>query len=417
MALEDLQFPPGFLFGAATSAHQVEGNALNQWSEWELKNADRLAQEAATKSWPPEILARTPSPLQKENYISASACDHYNRFEEDFDIAKTLGHNAHRFSIEWSRIEPSEGHFDETAIDHYRKVVRAIRNRGMEPMITLWHWTNPLWLQAQGGVLAKKFPTCFARYARRMAQELGTDANLWMTLNEPTSVIINGYMRGLWPPQKKSMWHAWRAAHNLARAHRMGYAAIHEMLVSAEVGFGHVMSFIEPFSSSWKDRLAAKALDYFLNVYFLHLTKRAYDYLAIQYYFHEKVQFPHTRRNENAVVSDMGWEVYPEGIYHLIMSLKKYAKPIYITENGLADADDSRRPAFIENHLRMILRAIAEGAFVRGYFHWSLLDNFEWDKGFWPRFGLVAVDYQTHTRTIRPSALRYAEIIRSQKKS
>lgn len=412
---ENLKFPPDFWFGAATSSHQIEGNTVNQWSEWETANAERLAAEAATKTWSPEILARTPSPLQKENYISGTACDHYNRFEEDFDIAEQLGHTMHRFSIEWSRIEPQKGVFSERETGHYRKVLRALRKRNIEPFVTLWHWTNPVWLEAEGGVLAKKFPFYFARYARYIAEQLGADARYWMTLNEPTSVIGHSYMRTDWPPQHGSIVSAWRAAKNLARAHRAGYAAIHEVLKSAEVGWAHAMHYIEPASRSLLDRLAAAVREYFSNTYFMRLAGSCQDYMAVQYYFHDRVVFPGKTKNENGIVSDMGWEIYPEGIYHVLMRLKKYGKPIYVTENGLADADDSRRAQFIENHLAMVSRAIAEGADVRGYLYWSLLDNFEWAHGFWPRFGLVAIDYQTLARTIRPSALRYAEIIRSQK--
>ncbi len=392
------KFPEGFLWGAATSAHQVEGDNHNDWSEWEQENAMRLSQESGGK-YPPE------------NYISGRACDHYNRYEEDFDIAKSLSHNAQRFSIEWSRIEPEEGKFDEREIEHYRKVLHALRARGLEPFVTLWHWTLPLWMRDKGGVESKEFPKFFTRYAERMVREFRDDVQFWVTLNEPTSVIYNAYFRDVWPPQRKSFSAALRVYHMLARAHTSAYVAIHNAAPQAQVGFANIMSYIEPASLGILDKLAARWADFFTNKYFLRLTGDSHDFYALQYYFYRKIIFPGRDINRPVWTNDMGWGIYPEGIYHLLLRLKKYGKPIYITENGVADVRDVHRTKFIKEHLAQIQRAIAEGADVRGYFYWSLLDNFEWDKGFWPRFGLVEVDYTAMERKIRPSAHAYARII------
>ncbi len=167
----EYKFPAGFFWGAATSSHQVEGGNVNDWSEWEKANAQRLAKEAKQK-WQPWQQERFPEMFDPQNYISGRACDHYNRHEEDFDIAKQLGHNAHRFSIEWSRVEPEEGKFNEEAIEHYRKVILSLRARGFEPFVTLWHWTNPLWIHDIGGPENKKFPLYFSRYAKYVDDEL-----------------------------------------------------------------------------------------------------------------------------------------------------------------------------------------------------------------------------------------------------
>jgi beta-glucosidase/6-phospho-beta-glucosidase/beta-galactosidase len=255
-----------FFFGAATSSHQVEGNNRNDWSGWERANAARLA--GVSKKYP------------EENYISGRACDHYHRFREDFDITKSLGHNAHRFSVEWSRIEPEEGKFD-----------------------------------------------------------------------------------------------------------------------ACEIG-----GFVNDLLVQLADKLR--------NFRFLDRIRRESDFIGFNYYFHNRVDGGFNK-NKNDAVSDMGWEICPEGIYHVLKKLKKYHLPIYITENGLADAYDLQRASFITQHISWMQKAMDEGVDVRGYFHWSLLDNFEWDKGFWPRFGLVAVDYQTLERTIRPSALVYKKIVDS----
>lgn len=407
---DKLQFPKGFLWGAATSAHQVEGDTHNNWSVWEKENAERLAKEAKEK-WSYTQMEQFPEMLQAENYISGRACDHFNRFEEDFELAKSLGHNAHRFSIEWSRIETEEGNFNEQAIEHYREVVLSLKSKGLEPFVTLWHWTNPVWLEKKGGCECKDFPLYFARFAKIMSASLKDEVKFWVTLNEPTSVIANSYMQGNWPPQKKSVWAALKVYNVLAEAHSKAFDTIHKMQPDAQVGFANIMTFFEPFNpNSFWDKLALRVGEYFSNQKFLNLTKGKHDFLALQYYFHKKIQFPFTTKNDNAVVSDMGWEIYPEGLYRLLKWLSNYNLPIYITENGLADAKDTRREQFIKASLSWVHQAIQEGADVRGYFYWSLLDNFEWDKGYWPRFGLIEVDFETQKRFVRPSAHVYAKI-------
>lgn len=408
-------FPKNFLWGAATSAHQVEGGNHNDWSEWESQNAERLAANAEKNfghlaSWP----AVREQATRPENYISGAACDHYHRFREDFDIAKQLGHNAHRFSIEWSRIEPEEGKFDEREIEHYREVIAALRERGMEPFVTLWHWTLPIWLRDKGGVESKEFPRYFVRYSEKVVSALKDHVTFWMTLNEPTSVIGQSYARKEWPPQRGSWSAALRVFSVLARAHRDAYKAIHGIQPGARVGFANILCFMEP-ASRWNplDRFSVVLSRFWTNHYFFWLTgKDTHDYIAVQNYFHNRVAFPRRLRNENKKVSDMGWELYPESLYYLLKEWGKLNKPVYITEHGLADAGDVNRAWYIRDAIENIERAIAEGVDVRGYFHWSLLDNFEWDKGFWPRFGLVEIDHENALeRKIRPSAREYKKII------
>ena len=408
-----LYFPKDFLWGAATSAHQVEGNNHNDWSEWEKENVPRLAREAESvfshvPGWKERFGAEAADP---QNYISGAAADHYHRYEQDFDIAKSLGHNAHRFSIEWSRIEPEEGKFDEKAVEHYRAVLLALRERGIEPFVTLWHWTLPLWLAKQGGILAPDFVSCFERYSRLIAKRLEDLVTFWITLNEPTSVIGSSYIAGIWPPQKKSLFAAYRVFHTLADAHKRAYHSIHEIDPQAQVSFANVFQSFVPYrKKSFIDSLSVRVARFFTNGYMLRLTRGHHDFLTVQYYFHTRLKLINRTHNVDHPESDLGWEIYPEGLYHILKWLKNFDLPIYITENGLADAQDIRRDAFIRNHLKWVHKAIEEGADVRGYLHWSLLDNFEWDKGFWPRFGLVAVDYTTQKRTIRPSAIVYAKI-------
>ncbi len=416
MSSKNLKFPEGFLWGAATSAHQVEGGNRNDWTEWEKKNAERLADEAETK-WQArktgQPSSKFPEMNEAQNYISGKACDHYNRYEEDFDIAKSLNLNAFRISIEWSRIEPEEGKFDEQEIEHYRQVLEAIRTRGMEPFVTLWHWTLPLWLSDIGGISNKKFPFYFERFSKKVAKEYHGVVNYWLTMSEPTALIGMGYLSGIWPPQKKNPLLALQVFKNLGRAHNAASKVIHQISSSAQVGFVNILNYFDPFKKkSYLDKLSVIVADYFSNKKFFNLTKNN-DFLAVDYYFHHRLGFPAKKSHARKNITDMGWEIYPEGIYHVLKDLKKYNLPIYITENGLADADDKKREKFIRDHLCWVYKAISEGADVRGYFYWSLLDNFEWDKGFWPRFGLVEMDYKTMGRKIRPSAREYAKICKN----
>ncbi|TSC69538.1 MAG: beta-glucosidase [Parcubacteria group bacterium Gr01-1014_70] len=400
--------PDKFLFGAATSGHQVEGGTHNDWSEWEVENAKIKMQNAKLRRYPDYILQKYPNPLQEENYISGKACDHYNRYEEDFDIAKKLGHNAHRFSIEWSRIEPEEGKFDEKEIEHYRLVVSALRERGMEPFVTLWHWTLPVWLSAKGGVLAKDFPICFEKYARCVASAL-PDARFWITLNEPEIYVFNSYYRSIWPPQKKSVVSFFRATYALNVAHQRAYRVIKNNISDASVGVAVNQSYFESGGGMVNDILKWGA-DRVWNWRFLWYVSGELDFIGLNYYFHNRIDYGFNK-NKNEKISDMGWELYPEGLYHVLLGLKQFQKPIYITENGLADAKDQHRAWFIREHVHYMKKAMDQGADVRGYFYWSLLDNFEWDKGFWPRFGLVEIDYKTMERKIHPSAWEYKKII------
>ena len=408
-----------FFWGAATSSHQVEGGNKNDWSEWEKSEARIAKLQAEIKSpdfkkrFPDYIFEQSPTPAELENYASGQACDHYHRFSEDFNIAKSLSHNAHRFSIEWSRIEPEEGKFDPKEIEHYRQVVNALRERGLEPFLTLWHWTLPIWLAEKGGTKSRQFPAYFERYAKRIADSFGSDVRFWITVNEPEVYSAHSYFKGTWPPQKKSVLAFYRSISNLAEAHRRGYRAIKSAYPAAQIGSALHFVYFESAGGLWNDTLETIA-DRAWNFYFLNRVRHSIDFIGANYYHHNRINFGFNK-NVNASVSDMGWEIYPEGIYHLVHKLNRFSKPIYITENGLADARDAKRSKFTANHIAWVRKAIKEGVNVRGYFHWSLLDNFEWDKGFWPRFGLVEIDYKTLERKIRPSAWEYKEIIDASK--
>ena len=397
-----LKFPNGFLWGASTSAHQVEGGNFNSWSEWEKKNAQKLAKKAKTyyQKWQVE---KFPEMLNKENYISGIACDHYKRFKEDFYLAKSLNHNAHRFSIEWSRIEPEEGKINQGEIEHYRRVLIALKERGLEPFVTLYHWPLPVWLAQKGGWLNPKAPYYFDRYVKIISENLFNYVNFWITINEPNQFILNSCLRGIWPPQRKNIFKYFKVLNNLAKAHKLAYKALHLIDLDCQVGIAKNQTFFE-------GNFLKYLIGYIHNKCFLNKIKNQQDFIGLNYYFHNRIKRFKFNHNDNENCSDLGWEIYPKGIYYVLKNLKKYNKPIYITENGLADAEDKKREKFIKDHLFWIHKAIQQKIDVKGYLYWSLLDNFEWDKGFWPRFGLIKVDYKTMERKIRPSAYEYAKI-------
>ncbi|XKT74397.1 MAG: glycoside hydrolase family 1 protein [Patescibacteria group bacterium UBA2163] len=378
-----MTFPKDFLWGASTSSYQVEGGIEN--NDWA---------EAAREGRVPE---------------AGLACDHYNRFEEDFDIAKSLGHSAHRFSIEWARIEPEEGVFDEKELDHYKAVVAALRARGIEPFVTIWHWTMPTWLSEKGGITYKEWPELLARYAARVAEHLGDDVTFYITINEPMVVTGVGYLAGTWPPFRKNLFAYLRSVSHVISGHIKSYAAIKNIAPHTKIG---VSKNIIPFhGSNPVGTIFAAIGSWWYNNRYLNHIKGFQDFIAVNHYF-DIVFWENKKKKATYPKSDFGWKLSPLSMYTSLLSLKKYTVPVYVTEHGLADAEDTYRAWFIEESLKGVEQAINEGVDVRGYMHWSLLDNYEWAEGYTMRFGLVHVDHEgDRERTIRESAKRYAEII------
>lgn len=375
-----LKFPKDFLWGAATSAYQVEGGIKN--CDWSLF------------------------------FDAGRASDHYHLFEEDFDLMKKLSLDAYRFSIEWSRIEPRAGEFARKEVEHYRGVLGSLKARGIKSMVTLHHFTLPLWLAKIGGFANKKSVSYFSRFAKKVFDEYGDLVDFWQSFNEPLIYATQGYLGGIWPPRKKNPILFFKVIKNQISAHKQIYKIFHTTRQKAvKLGIAKNNIYFEPFSSSSPlDKVSSSLADYFWNRYFLEKIRNELDFIGLNYYFHNKVKFPYQNKNENKVISDLGWEIYPQGIYQVLKGLQKYNLPVYITENGLADTKDKKRKDFIKDHLFWVHRAIEEGVDVRGYFHWSLMDNFEWEKGFGPCFGLVEIDYRTLKRKPRPSAHYLAKI-------
>jgi beta-glucosidase len=398
----ELRFPSGFLWGAATSAHQVEGGNHNNWTDWEAKNLHHIV----------------------DGTQSGEAADHWHRYGSDYEYLTQMHLGAYRFSVEWSRIEPKAGECDAAALHHYATMLRSLASRGITPMVSLHHFTNPVWIEKLGGWSNPEVVEHFVSFALKVVEEIGEDVQFWCTINEPTVEVGLGYAVGTFPPGQQNLLHFWRARRNMVTAHRQLYEAIHSLYRrrgwgKPQVSFAHHLSYVEPYHRlNPLDRLAAWAYNRINNRYFLDRTSRWLDFVGVNYYFYRRLQFtiggPLIFAREvplpNARASDLGWQVVPEGLYRLCTQLKRLGKPIYVTENGLADAKDKTRQWSLVQHARAMHRAIADGADVRGYFHWSLTDTFEWENGYSARYGLVAVDFSNQKRTPRPSAKLYGQI-------
>jgi beta-glucosidase len=410
--------PAGFLLGTATSAHQVEGgNERNDWALFESQ---------------PGRIAR--------GERCGKADDHWNRIADDVELMTNIGANAYRFSVEWSRVEPVEGTWDDEAWNHYVDEVERLKGAGIVPMVTLLHFTLPAWLSRRGGLTAADFPAAFARFSGEAAARLGARVELYCTLNEPNVAMYNGYVRGVFAPGETSNAAAVAAYAGMLRAHGAAARAIRARNPGARIGLAMNLILFEP--KRWYNlldivvtRFASSAFNWaFLDsVAAARVRFRApgfpsidepnqdlagsLDFVGVNYYRRDLVSFapsqPGLVRNEpgDGDRTDLGWEIHPAGLLTLLREVSlRYGRPIYVTENGLADAGGSRRGAFIKEHLAAVTAAVREGIDVRGYFHWSLLDNFEWAEGFEPRFGLYRVDYATLARTRAPGAEVFAEI-------
>lgn len=400
-------FPNDFLWGASTASYQVEGGNVNDWSEWELANAKKLARSAAKHlSWLPAWKRIRDDAQDPANYVSGKGVDHYRRYEEDFDLLKKLHMNSFRFGIEWSRIEPEEGAWNLEAIQHYHRYLKALRARRITPIMTIWHWTMPTWFTAKGGFESKKNVIYFERFVAKVAEEFGHEVRYVVTLNEPNVYAALGYVTGERPPQIKKPRTFLKVYWNLVRAHRRAYAILKKAEPAMRVGVAMNMSNNQPkHARNPLSLIAAYGSGYFWNRWFLNRVRKQQDFVGINYYNTNYFSgFAH--HNPTTPVNDLGWYMEPEGIFPvLVQAYAHYKKPIIIVENGVADANDRYRKWWIEQTLIALQRALSQGVKIQGYLHWSLLDNFEWESGWWPKFGLVEVDREHGMkRELRASA-------------
>lgn len=410
---ESFHFPKHFLWGAATSAHQVEGGNHNNWTVWELENAKALAKAAeyrlsGLEKW--DHIRK--EALRPENYVSGKAIDHYNRYEGDFDIAKHMYLNAFRFSIEWSRIEPEEGVWNAAAIEHYRKYLQAMKARGLEPVVTLYHWTVPVWFAKKGGFAKRRNIQYFVRFAETVLFELGKEFRFVTTVNEPDTVATHGYFLQDHPPQQHSfprmVWVYW----NHLRAHKEVYSLARTISRRFKVGFVKSYAHVEPADTRLISRFMTR-LDYFVRDDVpLRYVGRKQDFIGLNYYFSDKWEGTKVVHDDE-LNSDLGWELKPSNLEFVLKRLGRKKKPIIVMETGVADYDDVHRQDWLAQTITAVHRALSAGVAVQGYLHWSLFDNFEWAYGKWPRFGLVAIDYKNDLKRVpRKSARYYANIVK-----
>lgn len=359
------------------------------------------------------------------------ACRHYEFYKQDFDLAKSLHHNAHRISIEWSRIEPEEGRFSQSELQHYIDVILSLRARNIEPIVTLHHFTNPIWFSKAGGWVNRRCVANFLRYCDFLARALAKHVHYWITINEPNVYISHAYVLGVWPPQMNSYLKAKTVENNMLLAHIKAFRLIHKIYQESGcpkpcVSIAqNIMAFV-PCTQALRNRFAAMLRDKWYNFGFLDkiIRHKTLDFIGVNYYSRQLVEIKRWGINNLAAdvcekghhpvkKNSLGWDIYPEGLYKLLLKLKIYRLPIIITENGICTPDDSLRWDYIYNHLKNIYLAIEKGAPVIGYLYWSLMDNFEWDKGFGPRFGLIDIDYSTYKRGARESARLFGEVCKT----
>ncbi|MFL5344287.1 MAG: glycoside hydrolase family 1 protein [Hyalangium sp.] len=426
--------PTGFMLGTSTAAHQIEGGNQNDWAVWERGQ------------WPDG------RPHIKDDSVSGAATDSWNRFDEDVRLMERLGANAYRFSVEWARLQPTPDTWDEAALARYQQWARTLRQKGITPLVTLYHFTLPTWVMDAGGWENPATVDLFEAYVARVAEALGGDVDWWCTINEPNVYAVLGYLNGEWPPGKKDMKATATVLANLMEAHARAARQLRERdTVDADgdgfatrIGLAHHVRVFQPATGSTADLTVAALTDTFFNESVpealrtgrIHLSvpgqvtldrevaglKGSIDYFGLNYYTRDYVrqylgepalsrQYVPRGRERN----DLGWELYPEGLYLFLMRYAKFGLPLIVTENGMADRGGERRPYYLQSHVYAVEQAVAQGAEVRGYFHWSLLDNFEWAEGYAPKFGLFSVDLESpeKTRTETPAVATFQEIARN----
>lgn len=416
MPRADFLFPPGFLWGCATASHQVEGrNTNNDWYAWEQL---------------PGKIKDGSNSLQADEWWSG-------RWKEDFDRAAEAGQNAHRLSIEWSRIQPTPDRWDEDALDQYRQIIRGLVQRGLTPLVTLHHFTNPLWMAEKGGWENDDAPQWFAAYVRRVVEALKEYVTLWCTINEPNIYVAFGYMDGAWPPGKNDNAAAFKVMANLLRGHALAYKIIHEIQPAARVGVAHHYRPFKParpgfppdrwmtnlmehhFNRSFADAIQTGKLTFALQSARIPEALNTQDFIGLNYYSYEEIRFVidpkalFMRRDfpQNVEKSGDGMNAnQPDGIFNSLKWARRYGLPILITENGIDDTRDSMRPRYLVSHLHQVWRAVNFNWQIKGFFHWSLVDNFEWAMGYTTRFGLWGLDLETRARIRRRSADLYERI-------
>ena len=398
------RFPEGFRWGTSSAAHQVEGHNRNcDWWEFE-QEPGRIA----------------------NGDTSTVACDHYHRYREDFKLLRELNQNAHRLSLEWSRIEPSEGEFDTRQIRHYRDVLGELREQAIEPMATLHHFTSPLWFTRKGGWANREAARAFLPFVSRMADELGDLVGRWCTINEPNIYAANGWISGEFPPgHKGDLPGFYRVISNMRNAHELAYAAIKRRWPDTPVGLSHHKFLFLPASGKRRDQWAARAAQFTVDRWpvapgnMRRVVEATSDFIGIAHYWAQMTAFDPTRPQDQFIrrfnvpglpLTDFGFASDPRWMRQVLNELRSLGKPVYITESGIATSDDDWRQNYLRDVLENVRLAIEDGVDVRGYYHWTNMDNFEWARGYTVSFGLIDVNRKTLERTVKASGRLYGRI-------
>ncbi len=425
---QDIDFSEDFTWGVASAAHQVEGNnSNNQWYLWETARDDEGH---------PRIL---------NNQKAGLACDHWNRYPQDILLMKDLGVTSYRFSIEWSRIEPAQGKYDQEAIDHYLQVCDSLLAAGIEPMITLHHFSNPIWFEEKGAFEQADNVADFVNFVSYVVPFFTSKVKKWCTINEPNVYVAEGYFNGINPPGVSDPELAGRVLRNLLEAHVQAYHVMKNLPDGEQLVVGLVknMTFIDPynkwnladwvFSSLVNQVFVESTLDFIETGKFKFVMPtmvrikeenpkaiNSIDFIGLNYYSHYnfKFRFNLDKAFENKTLpdeipTDMEYSQYPEGFYRAAKRLSELNVPIIVTENGIADAHDQYRDTFIRRYLYALSKAKTEGMDIRGYYYWSLMDNFEWSSGYDMKFGLYEVNFETQKRKLREGSKAFMEIVNS----
>jgi beta-glucosidase len=427
----NIAFPAGFLWGTVTSAFQSEGGTQvrNNWTEWEKKK-DEFGR----------------SRIRDGNKVGAAA-NHWQLFREDAELMRGFGLNAYRFSLSWDRIEPRQGEYNAAAIQHYHDEIDALLARGVQPMITLHHYCHPQWFEAKGQFMKSANIEIFVAYCKRVFAEYGGKVKLWITLNEPNVFITGGFFNGTFPPGQVKIQKGAEVLRNLLEAHVRVYYALKQMEhgETARIGMATSICILDPMNPlSPFDVYFARCLDRAFNqsiidffntgrfafklpwgsvVYTNKRATRSNDFIGLNYVTRMFVKAKFSLLNPfefmqkpEELMSDAPNTICPEGFYRALMRLRCMTMPIFVTENGIADAHDDRRHLFLRRYLFALSKAIADGCDVRGYFYNSFIDGFEWAEGYKLKYGLYALDRTTFKRTLRDGSKYYRTVIANHKK-
>ena len=424
---QNIHFPNSFAWGTATAAHQVEGNNTNNnWYDWEHQ------------------LDENNQPRIHNGDKSILAADHWNRYPDDIKLMKDLGVNHYRFSIEWSKIEPENGNYDLEAIQHYRDLCDSLLKNNITPVVTLHHFTHPIWFEKLGAFEKRENIDHFIDYSEYAFNNLKDLVPIWCTINEPSVFVSQGYFNGIFPPGKKDPVLAAAVLENLLYAHTKTYKHLKNLDGGDQAQIGLVKNIFQfdplrrwhildwAFSKILNNVFTHSTLDYFKKGHATfslpgmvkkHLENNdaigAMDFVGLNYYsrMHVKgkanISEPFVfEKREKDIQTDMDYALYPEGFYKALHTISTLGKPIYVTENGVADRGNNIREIFIKRYLYALNKGINDGLDIRGYFYWTLMDNFEWAEGYKMKFGLYEIDFETQTRIFRESSSLFAKMVK-----